>query len=156
MSEVLFIFGEGGHCAQMKRLAAELSLENTEIVALVDKENISAFFTKKEYVTKSLRSKHNNTPLSYLSNFNFNLKLISRLLMKHKFSTVVSTGPGICLIPSLMFRLFGKKVVFIETWSRFNTKSFTGKCMYYIATHFYVQNKSLLMLYPKAIYSGRL
>jgi beta-1,4-N-acetylglucosaminyltransferase len=156
MSEVLFIFGEGGHCAQMKRLAAQLSLVNTEIVALVDKKNISTFFTKKEYVTKALRNKHNNTVLSYFSNFYFNLKLIFKLLTKHKFSAVLSTGPGICLIPSLMFRLFGKEVIFIETWSRFNTKSFTGKCMYYIATHFYVQNKSLLMLYPKAIYSGRL
>ncbi|MCM8011711.1 UDP-N-acetylglucosamine transferase subunit ALG14, partial [Enterobacter hormaechei] len=33
---------------------------------------------------------------------------------------------------------------------------FSGRIMYHLASKFYVQNESLLQLYPKAIFSGRL
>ena len=46
--------------------------------------------------------------------------------------------------------------VFFVTWSRFETQSYAGKVMYRIADRFYIQNKSLLKFYPKAIYSGLL
>ncbi|MDD2698435.1 MAG: hypothetical protein PHF17_06500 [Arcobacteraceae bacterium] len=68
---------------------------------------------------------------------------------KYDVKAVVSTGPGIV---SLFFKIFGKKIVFVETWSRFETKSMTGK----IADKFYIQNKSLQKHYPKAIYGGLL
>ncbi|TWX63301.1 hypothetical protein ESZ39_17055 [Colwellia sp. C1TZA3] len=69
---------------------------------------------------------------------------------------MVSTGTGMVIIPALILRLINKKVIHIEDWSRFDSGSYTGKVMYYIADKFYVQNKSLLQKYPKAIYSGRL
>ncbi|HAO9336376.1 TPA: polysaccharide biosynthesis protein, partial [Escherichia coli] len=50
----------------------------------------------------------------------------------------------------------GTKVIYIETWSRFTTYSLSGRIMYRLSNKFYIQNKSLLELYPKAIYSGRL
>ncbi|EFD8919357.1 polysaccharide biosynthesis protein, partial [Escherichia coli] len=36
------------------------------------------------------------------------------------------------------------------------TYSLSGRIMYRLSNKFYIQNKSLLKLYPKAIYSGRL
>ena len=60
------------------------------------------------------------------------------------------------VVPSIIFRLLGKKVVYIESWSRFYTASATGIFMYRIANQFYVQNEPMLKRYPKAIYSGRL
>ena len=69
---------------------------------------------------------------------------------------MVSTGPGIAILPAILTRSFGGKVVHIETWSRFYSKSMTGKVMYFLANKFYVQNQSLLKLYKQAIYSGKL
>ena len=78
--------------------------------------------------------------------------------MKKKYNVlaVVSTGPGIAIVVSLFFKIFLVKIIFIETWSRFNTKSLTGTIMYKISNKFYIQNKSLQSIYPNSIYSGLL
>ena len=68
----------------------------------------------------------------------------------------VSTGPGIAIVPALLLRLRGVKVVHIETWSAFYRKSLTGRVMKRIAHRFIVQNKELLGTYPDAEYGGRL
>ena len=55
-----------------------------------------------------------------------------------------------------MFKLFNSKIVFIESWSRFEKASFAGKFIYPIANLFLIQNKELSSVYPKSKYSGRL
>jgi hypothetical protein len=78
------------------------------------------------------------------------------LMMKYNPKGFISTGPGVALLSGLLFKIFRKKIVYIETWSRFYSKSMTGKYMYLLAGRFYVQNIELLQLYPNAIYSGLL
>ena len=53
-------------------------------------------------------------------------------------------------------KLFNSKIVFIESWSRFEKASFAGKFIYPIANLFLIQNKELSSVYPKSKYSGRL
>ena len=83
-------------------------------------------------------------------------KNLFEIVRKYNVVGLLSTGPGIAIIPSLFFRVFSVPIVFIETWSRFETKSFTGKVMYMVADKFYVQTREQLKYYPKAIYSGML
>ncbi|MTI25930.1 polysaccharide biosynthesis protein, partial [Fulvivirga kasyanovii] len=77
-------------------------------------------------------------------------------MIKHRFKYVISTGPGISIFFCILFKLMGKKIIHLETWSRFYSKSNTGRWMYHIADYFYIQNESLKTIYPKAIYVGRL
>jgi beta-1,4-N-acetylglucosaminyltransferase len=158
-NSILFIYGVGGHKEQMKRLIKILNLDLKEFkkIALVEKgANINSF--DKIYSMPPARDKHSHiksiVTLPYFLIYSF--FIIFKILLSYNTRVIISTGPGIVFIPSLVFRLIGKKVIFIETWSRFNTASFTGKLMYRIANTFYVQNKELLKVYPKAIYSGRL
>ena len=51
-------------------------------------------------------------------------------------------------------KLFGKKIVYIESYARMNNKSLSGKLIYPIASLFIVQWKEMLKLYPKAKYLG--
>jgi len=46
--------------------------------------------------------------------------------------------------------------VHVETWSRFETRSWTGRVMYRIADRFYVQNREQKRHYPHSIFGGLL
>ncbi|MFH4543810.1 PssD/Cps14F family polysaccharide biosynthesis glycosyltransferase [Vibrio alginolyticus] len=155
-SKVLLIFGEGGHSQQMSRLCQHISVDKKDVISLVDKENISSSISSTEYVVPKLRSKYSVGFSTTLKNTIRNMTEFLRVFNDHNVKIVISTGPGICIIPSIFYKLKGREVIYIETWCRFSTKSLTGKVMYYVADKFYVQNRELLTLYPKAIYSGRL
>jgi UDP-N-acetylglucosamine:LPS N-acetylglucosamine transferase len=81
---------------------------------------------------------------------------VLRICRRYKVSGVISTGPGLCIIPMLLMRLMGYKTVFVETFCRFNSRSMTGRVMYKIAHRFLIQNKQLQALYPDADYCGRI
>lgn len=154
---VLFIYGVGGHKEQMKRLINILDLRDYKKIALIEKgANIDTF--DKTYEIPPARDKYSqlksliDLPFFLL----FSIFITFKILLTSNTKVIISTGPGIVFIPSLIFRLLGKKIIFLETWSRFNTASTTGKIMYRISHIYYVQNKELLKIYPDAIYSGRL
>jgi UDP-N-acetylglucosamine:LPS N-acetylglucosamine transferase len=50
--------------------------------------------------------------------------------------------------------MFGKKLVFIESYAKVKTPTLTGKLLYHFADRFYVQWQELLEFYPKAIHVG--
>lgn len=154
-NSVLFSFGVGGHTAQMNRLAELLcdKLVDVNIVTVSDLKS-KPNWSDRHYVTGELREKKNHFQI--LTNIG-PLKIISTLFKiksENSIKCIVSTGPGISILVSLFFKFFGAKVIHIETWSRFETKSLTGRFMYHIADRFYIQNKSLSKIYPKGIYSG--
>lgn len=156
-NSILFCYGEGGHAAQMNRLAPKLveDLESYNIVSLSD-INKKPTWSNVHYTTGELRGKYSN--LALLTNLGplYILKSLVRINWAHRVKVVITTGPGIGILSSLFFKLKGVKIIHIETWSRFTSKSFTGRVMYKIADKFYVQNKELKHLYPKAVYSGKL
>lgn len=143
--------------AQMNIFANKLkeSLSSYNFITFSDMETIP-IWSNKHYKTEEFRNKYSNikiftrlAPIIILIN-------TFRLLRKHKFKVIISTGPGIAISAGIAAKLFRVKIIHIETWSRFYSKSFTGRIMYKLADKFYVQNEELLKIYPKAIYSGRL
>ena len=64
-----------------------------------------------------------------------------------KSAPIVPIGPGEA-------RLFGRKVIYIETVANVHTPSVSGKLMYKIANEFYIQWEELLEVYPNAIVGG--
>lgn len=162
IKNVLLTYGSGGHNEQMARLLKQLSAEDKlkefNFISFCD-HDVKHILTENYYTTPSVTDK-----FSYL-------KLIIRLpkrvfyilrtcrKIKKEFNPdfCISTGPGLCIISGLYFKLFSKaKIIHIETWSRFYTKSLTGRFLYKIADHFFIQNTELLSVYPKAKFSGRL
>ncbi len=162
-TKILLVYGSGGHNEQMKRLSKELLNEfkkkNQEIslISLCD-EDAKHPVTEKVYFVPSVTNKFSYIKLL----FKIPLRIIQTFIVLHKLNKqyniqhMITTGPGLGVLSGLYFKMLGKKIIHIETWSRFYSKSLTGRCMYYLADHFFVQNKELLNLYPKAIYKGRL
>jgi beta-1,4-N-acetylglucosaminyltransferase len=76
------------------------------------------------------------------------------LVLKDRPEIVISTGAGMVVPTCLIAKLFGAKLLFIETAARVTTPSRTGKLLYRFADEFYVQWEPLLRVYPKAKYGG--
>ena len=53
---------------------------------------------------------------------------------------------------SALGKIFGKKIIYIETFANINKKTLTGKIIYPVADLFIVQWKKMLEFYPKAVY----
>ncbi|GAA04677.1 PssD/Cps14F family polysaccharide biosynthesis glycosyltransferase [Photobacterium leiognathi] len=154
---VLFSFGVGGHNAQANRLASILldDLSDFDIVTISDLKK-KPEWSQRHYICGELREKESHLQmLTNLGPFKI-LKTIFKIKKENNIKCVVSTGPGISILTSVFFKIFGVKIIHIETWSRFTTKSMTGRFMYYLSDKFYIQNKSLKDIYPNAIYAGML
>ena len=67
---------------------------------------------------------------------------------------VVCTGVLATIPLCLLCKMFGKKLVFIESYAKVKTPTLTGKLLYHFADRFYVQWQELLEFYPKAIHVG--
>lgn len=76
------------------------------------------------------------------------------IYFKEKPDIVLSTG-ALSTIPILLIaKLFRKKIIFIESFSKINTPTVTGKLMYKIADLFIVQWEEMKEHYPNAMYGG--
>nr|WP_301538293.1 PssD/Cps14F family polysaccharide biosynthesis glycosyltransferase [Providencia rettgeri] len=141
----------------MKRLAPNIisNIERFNIITLSD-EKLAPEWSKLHVCTNEFRSKHSNLNVFSTLGFIRILKDVISLYKKNNIKACISTGPGLAIPAAIITKIYGGKVIHIETWSRFHSKSFTGRILYYIADVFYVQNKSLLKLYPNATYSGLL
>lgn len=80
----------------------------------------------------------------------------SLVLWRFRPEVVLSSGPAVAVPVSVLSRLSTIRVVFIETGSRVESLSLTGKIIYRFAHLFFVQWPGLTKRYPKAIYAGRL
>lgn len=78
------------------------------------------------------------------------------VLLRARPNVILSTGPGIAGPISIWGKLFGKKVIFVESWCRVTSESWPGKLLYPIADRFYIQWPEEKKNYPKGIYVGRL
>ncbi|MCG7566497.1 hypothetical protein MHM95_09360 [Pseudoalteromonas sp. CnMc7-15] len=154
---LLIIYGRGGHKEQMKRLLESLKQHKEfDFVSIAD---VNDELGSLEHLRcPEPRDKFHFWKAPFQLTYTAFVTLIQtlRLLRRHNIVGLVSTGPGMAVIPSILFRLCRKKVVYLESWSRFYSASATGIFMYKIANRFYVQNETMLAKYPKATYSGRL
>lgn len=76
------------------------------------------------------------------------------LYFKIRPKYIVTTGTHTAVPICYLGKLFGSKIIFIETFANSNTKTLSGRMIYPIANLFVVQWKEMLKLYPKAIYGG--
>lgn len=77
-------------------------------------------------------------------------------IFKYRPKVLLSTGAAPAVPFSLVSKIIGTKVIFVESLSRVTSPSLTGKIMYYIADEFYVQWPRLKKIFPSALYFGNL
>jgi UDP-N-acetylglucosamine:LPS N-acetylglucosamine transferase len=79
-----------------------------------------------------------------------------RIFLRERPDIILTTGAGIAIPTCLIGKLFGSKIIFVESGARVTTMSKTGKLLYKVADVSYVQWEALHKKYPKSIFAGRL
>lgn len=149
--KVLFICSVGGHLTQMLQLKD--MFDNYDYLLV----------TEKTDVTVSLKEKYNVKFFKYCNGSNFIKYFFINVInafnsiftfIKFRPDVIVSTGANTSVPMCYLGRLFGKKVIFIESFAKSRGKTLSGKLVYPIASIFVVQWESMLEYYPKAKFWG--
>lgn len=158
---VLFVYGEGGHKAEMNELVNKIYpyFINKKICFIGFCENNHAIEKiSVNYSFLPIRDKYSSmiTFINFFKNLPKFAFVFINILKCYDIKMLITSGPSLAILPSLLFKLAGKKVIYIESSARFETKSFTGIVMYHLSDVFYIQNESLKKNYPSAVYCGLL
>lgn len=153
MKKVLFISSTGGHLNELLQLETLIDKYDSYIITEKTKSTISL---KEEYNNKInyliYGTKHK--PFSYIFKLIFNCIKSLYLYLSIKPDIIITTGAHTAGPMCLIGKIFGSKIIYVETFANINTKTITGRIIYKFADLFIVQWKSMLKLYPKAIYGG--
>lgn len=76
------------------------------------------------------------------------------VLSRSNASTIVACGPALSVPVCVLAKLFRKKVIYVESWSRVRTRSLSARLTRPFADLFFVQSSRLKA--PGVIYAGRL
>jgi len=153
MKKVLFISSTGGHLNELMQLRPLFDKYNYHIITERDKstENLKEKYDKKiSYLKYGSRKKIITYPFIFL--FNCFKSLYYYIKIRPKY--IVTTGTHTAVPMCYLGKLFGSKIIFIETFANIDTKTLSGKLVYPIANLFIVQWEEMTKLYPKAIYGG--
>lgn len=157
--KLIIVFGSGGHTTQMVRLTELLHHSYDFEYVINDDDNKSSkkikYFGDVHIIPRPRRIYDNSLVRSVYLTLRSIVKSLG-IVMNSKAIGIVSAGPGLAVPLFIWALIFGKKRIFIETWSRVLTKSTTGQICYYLSDLFFVQWPTLTKAYPKAIYAGRL
>ena len=151
MKRVMFISSTGGHLNELLQLDFEkydysIVTEKTRS----DKDLKKKFPGKVYYLAYGTRK--NILKYFFVMLFNFFKDLY--LYFKLRPQVVVTTGTHTAVLMCYIAKLFGSKIIWIETFANRNSKTMAGKMVYHIANTFVVQWEEMKKLYPKAVYWG--
>ena len=154
--KVMFISSTGGHLEELTQLKEMFSKYDYHIVTEKTKSNLSltikypnrvSFLIYGSYTTLKKKITY---PFKLLLNCFKSVFIYIKVRPKYIVSTGAHTAGPMCCIG----KIFGSKIIYIETFANSNTKSKTGKIVYKFADLFIVQWEELLKLYPNAVYGG--
>jgi UDP-N-acetylglucosamine:LPS N-acetylglucosamine transferase len=150
MPRVLLVCSSGGHLYEMFSLYKDV-WQDCERVWVTFKRPDSESMLKDEDVLWAHGPTHRN-----IKNLIRNIFLAFRIVGRVRPDAIVSTGSGVALPFLAIGKLFGIRVLFIESVTRTKNISLTGRMLYPIVDHFLVQSPELPAIYKKAKFVGRI
>lgn len=153
MKKVLFISSTGGHFNELMQLKPMFKNYDYHIITEKDKSTSDLkeeYGSKIDYLVFGTKDHLLTYPFKFIYNCLKSLVLYFKIRPKYIITTGTHTAVPMCYIG----KIFGSKIIFIETFANINTKTLSGKLIYPIANLFIVQWESMLKLYPKAVYGG--
>ncbi|MGL4337623.1 MAG: PssD/Cps14F family polysaccharide biosynthesis glycosyltransferase [Turicibacter sp.] len=147
--KIMFCSSAGGHYTELLQLRELIVKYNGIIVTEKTKVSQSSIYPT-EYVIYSSK----NDGWVYIFEYLYVWLVSFYYFIKYRPKVIISTGVHSTIPMCVYGRVFGRKVIYIETIANIHTPSMTGKIMYKIASEFYVQWEELLEVYPKAKFGG--
>ena len=147
MKRVLFVASTGGHLNELLRLNELFQYYDYQII------------TEGGPSTKHLKDKYPSRVhylLFYLFKFAFNILISLYYAIRFRPQVIVSTGTHTAVPICYIGKLFGAKIIYIETFANVYHGNLAGKLVYPIVDEFLIQWESLHSVYPKAKYVGKI
>ena len=150
---VLFISSTGGHLNELMQLRPLLDNYDYNIITEKTKSTIGL---KDKYGKKisylAYGTKHHMLTYPFILIYNS----IKSLYYYFKFHPdyIITTGAHTAGPMCCIGKIFGSRIIYIETFANINTKTVTGRLLYHIADKFIVQWSDMKKVYPKAIDGG--
>jgi beta-1,4-N-acetylglucosaminyltransferase len=155
---MLVVLGDGGHTADIVRLVELMGPVYHYSYALTRTDQISESklpFPGKVWRLTRPRAKDEGL-VAVVWHLSRSLVEAARILLRSRPDAVLGSGPAVVVPLAVAGKLFGAKIIFVETGSRITELSLTGKIMLRLADLFFVQWEPLQRRYPRSIFAGRL
>ena len=136
----------GGHLSELVQL--EDFYKNKEHFFLTFRRPNSEELAKREKTFFIVDPKRN--PIKLVLNF----WQSAGIFFKEKPDLILTTGAGVAFPIALIAKIFGKKIIYIESFCRINEPSLSGKLFYHISDLFLVQWPEMRKFFPRAEYYG--
>ncbi len=147
--KICFAASTGGHYEQLMMLKP--LMEKYDSFVLTEQTLYSTQEkNKKMYYMKQVNRRENDFVWKMIINTFKTLKIF----LKEKPDVVICTGVLAMIPMCLIAKCAGKKLIYIESFAKVTSPTVTGRFLYKYADQFYVQWKSMLEFYPKALYLG--
>lgn len=145
----LLVSSSGGHLLQLVQLRDEVGSDERHWVTFDTSDARSLLVG--EAVTYAFHPTNRN-----VRNLIRNTWLAFRLVRKLRPRAVVTTGAGVGVPFCYLGRLFGARIIYVESFARVTEPSLTGRLIHPIAHRFFVQWPELVARYRKAEAKGAL
>lgn len=151
--KIMFISSTGGHLTELLKLS---KLFDKYDFCLITEKTSNNKKLKELYPSRVSYLVHGSKEFlfTYIFKFIYNSFKSLFLYLKYHPDYIITTGAHTSVVMSYIGKIFGSKIVYIETFANINSKSMSGKLTYPIADLFIVQWEEMLKLYPKAKYYG--
>ncbi len=150
---VLFIASTGGHLNELLQLRNIFDNYDFNLITERTKSTLylrDTYKGKVFYMTYGTKDHMLTYPFKLFWNCIKSVFYYFKLHPDYIVTTGVHTaGPMCCL-----GKIFGSKIIYIETFANIRTKTITGRLLYPISDKFIVQWESMLDIYPDAVYGG--
>jgi beta-1,4-N-acetylglucosaminyltransferase len=143
----LLVASNGGHLLQLVQLRDVWPREERYWVTFEKPDAISLL--AGEAVTFGHYPTNRNVP-----NLVRNGWLAFKMLWRLRPRAIVTTGAGVAVPFCWLGRLFGARIIYIESFARVSEPSLTGRLVHPVAHHFFVQWPDLRKHFRKAVYRG--
>ena len=140
-----FAASSGGHFEQLMMLKPLMDEYDSFIVTEKTAYKVNSKDIKTYYVLQVNREEK-SCFIKLLANAFISL----RIVIKERPKAVICTGVLATIPLCLITKLFGGKIIYIESFAKITSPTLTGKLLYKFSDKFYVQWESMKEYYPKA------
>lgn len=147
--KVCFAASSGGHYEQLMMLKPLMEKYDSFIVTEKTQYDSEIKGEKTYYL-----SQVNRKEKSFIPRMILNMIKSLKIFFVEKPDIVICTGVLATIPLCLIEKLFGGKLIYIESFAKVTSPTETGKLLYKYADQFYVQWEQMKEIYPKAIFLG--
>lgn len=147
--KICFAASTGGHFEQLMMLKELMQKYDSFVITEKTKYEVDIKGVKTYYL-KQVNREENGCFTRLIVNTFRSLKIY----WVEKPDVIICTGV-LAMIPiCLICKLFGKKLIYIESFAKVTSPTKSGRLLYKFADRFYVQWPQMKEIYPDAIYLG--